>query len=222
MTEKGIYLTEDGSHSIYSKQFGESYHSRHGALQESQHVFIEAGYQAKKALPQINVLEMGFGTGLNAFLTYLRAFRQQIPTYYLGIEAYPIAEEEAMQFNYATLLEAGNQSDVFHQMHQCNWKEERLMAPQFTFEKRNIKIEALSIEPIFDVIYYDAFAPSAQPELWEPPILEKMYNNLRSGGTLVTYCAKGVFKRHLKAIGFKVEALPGPPGKREMTRAWKV
>jgi len=219
--EKGIYLTEDGSHSIFSDKFGESYHSRHGAIQESQHVFINAGLDAMQHLEQVHILEMGLGTGLNAFLTYLHIKNKGQKTNYLGFEAYPLSLDKIAQFNYSDQLGETAQQDFFLQLHQCAWEEPQQMTPFFLFEKRKSLLQDALIDPIYDVIYYDAFAPAAQPELWEIPIMEKMYVALRPNGCLVTYCAKGVFKRCLKSVGFEVEALPGPPGKREMTRAWK-
>ena len=221
MKKSGIYLTEDGSHSYVSDQFGESYHSRHGAVQESQHVFINAGLMAKKSQSTIHVLEMGFGTGLNAFMTLIEAIRLEKKIHYLGIEAFPIAVEDILKLNFVDELNALEYEPLFQQMHTLESHQTSQLHSYFHFEKRIMDIIELESPSIFDVIYFDAFAPAAQPQLWESELLSKMYKALRPGGILVTYCAKGVVKRTLKSVGFKIEAFPGPPGKREMTRAVK-
>ena len=216
-----IITTEDGSHSLESTQFGVTYHSVHGAIQESQIVFIEAAlqYQAtqKKTL---KILEIGFGTGLNAFMTYLEGQKEQLNIDYVGVEAYPIESNMLEQLNYPSELQATTEKELFLAMHKTTTAPTQL-APNFNFLQQRSKFEDLDYQAYFDIIYYDAFAPNAQPELWEEPMLMRMYDALQSGGVLTTYCAKGAFKRSLKKIGFTVEALPGPKGKREMTRAIK-
>ncbi len=217
-----IIETQDGSHSILSHKYGVSYHSKYGAITESRHVFIEAGLfphliKGRKT----SVLEIGFGTGLNAFLTFLEADQRQIPVYYEGIEAYPLSSDQYQQLNYAELLKAEEEKDQFMRLHQSDWGAEISLSPFFSFQKVKMRIEEVDRSNQFDVIYFDAFAPSAQPELWEEEVLEKMFKALSEGGILVTYCAKGIVKRRLKNIGFIVESLPGPPGKREMTRGIK-
>ncbi len=217
-----IFETQDGSHSIFSEAYGVSYHSRYGAIQESRHVFIEAGlYPLLLTRQKIKVLEIGFGTGLNAFLTFLETTRREVEIHYRGIEAYPITAEQARQLNYPAQLQWDDLRPVFLSMHDDTWGETQQLGDRFYFRKDQIRIEALVLEPAFDLIYFDAFAPNAQPELWEEPILSAMYQALTEQGVLVTYCAKGVVKRILKNLGFSVESLPGPPGKREMTRAVK-
>lgn len=218
---KETIITEDGSHTFYVEHLDEYYHSIHGALQESMHVFIQSGLHH---LPQqeITIFEMGFGTGLNAFLTYLEAKKNNQSINYFSIEAYPIEFSKAKQLNYAHELNQTNEQEAFLKMHQSNWNVPQSFE-NFTLSKIHQKIEEFDENTIqkCDLIYFDAFAPSAQPHLWEENILKKMYNLLNPNGVLVTYCAKGSFKRMLKSLGFSLEALRGPIGKREITRATK-
>jgi tRNA U34 5-methylaminomethyl-2-thiouridine-forming methyltransferase MnmC len=218
-----IIETQDGSHSLFSEEYGVSYHSKYGAIKESMHVFIEAGlfYKAIQK-KQLRILEMGFGTGLNAFLTFLEAQRLGLEIHYTGVEAYPVPDELTNQLNYPAVLGEGKRRDIFQRIHRSDWSEPVSLSPEFTFEKQLLPFDGLKLKPHFDLIYFDAFAPSAQPELWESLSMQKMYDALLPGGLLVTYCAKGTFKRTLLNLGFEVEALKGPPGKREMTRAKKL
>lgn len=223
MPQDRIFETQDGSHSVMSEEYGVSYHSRYGAVQESRHVFIEAGlhFQALK-LKEIAVLEFGFGTGLNAWLSLLEAAKHHLNIDYEALEAFPITEAEARKLNYPTLLPAEDLGATFLQMHTCAWGEAVELTPNFTFRKVQQRFEEADYSEQFDVVYFDAFAPNAQPELWERDILEKAHRALRPGGVLVTYCAKGSVKRIFRDLGFEVEAMPGPPGKREMTRCIKT
>ncbi|BDS09888.1 tRNA (5-methylaminomethyl-2-thiouridine)(34)-methyltransferase MnmD [Aureispira anguillae] len=216
-----IIETKDGSHSLTSQQFNATYHSIHGAIQETQTVFIDAALQYKATnQQQLAILGIGFGTGLNAFMTYLAANRQQIAIQYTGVEAYPISLATAQQLNYPSILGVEEEQAQFLKLHQS--KDEVIsLSPYFDFCKRVCHFEELDYTEAFDIIYYDAFAPSVQPELWETALLEKMYRALKPTGVLTTYCAKGVVKRSLKSLGFRVEGIPGPIGKREMTRAIK-
>lgn len=220
MTE--LLTTEDGSSTLKSSQFEALYHSKHGAIQESQVVFIEAGLHRqmnRKGL--ISVLEVGFGTGLNAFLTYLEAQRHHLQITYTGVEAYPIPSALAAQLNYPELLQANAVDQLaFQQMHELK-NVQVPISPQFLFCKAVHTFEAIEVKEAYDVVYYDAFSPSVQPELWELEAFQRMYQAMRPNGVLTTYCAKGAVKRTLKAVGFEIEALPGPIGKREMTRAIK-
>lgn len=217
-----IIETQDGSHSILSQKYGVSYHSKYGAITESRHVFIQAGLYPQIIQSQkVDILEIGFGTGLNAFLTFLEAENKQIEVYYEGIEAFPLDEVQYQQLNYSSLLKLPEQQSNFLRMHEAPWEEDISLGPNFTIRKTKQFFEQIDHKDAFDIIYFDAFAPSAQPELWEENVLSKMHKALRSQGILVTYCAKGVVKRRLKGLGFTVESLPGPPGKREMTRAIK-
>jgi len=216
-----IIETEDGSHSLYSEQFAVGYHSKYGAIQESQHVFIQAGLAPALANKSaVRVFEMGFGSGLNAYLSLLFSNEQQKTIYFETVESFPIPLDQASVLNYASLLEGF--SNDFLAFHQAPWNEPVAITPQFTLYKKSGTIQETTLSGDFDVVFFDAFAPSSQPELWETPVLEKIYEAMASGGIFVTYCAKGVVKRTLRAIGFQVEGIPGPPGKREMIRAIKL
>lgn len=223
LIKRHLITTADGSHSIFAPTLDEHYHSIHGAIQESLHVFIKAGLEAlPKTLDNIHILEMGFGTGLNAFMTYLA--NQAFPNrtiHYTSLEAYPISEEMVLQLNYPITLQAVEQTAVFQQLHQAPWNVSTQITPKFTLTKLHTTLEEVNLPPKFHLIYYDAFAPSAQPELWTTAIFQKLYDALLPDGLLTTYCAKGVVKRGMKNVGFQVEGLPGPPRKREMTRAKK-
>ncbi len=222
MPENEIITTKDGSHSLLSQHFGVSYHSIHGAIQESQHVFINAALRYKAVLKTtLSILEIGLGTGLNAFMTFLESKKRNLNLDYIGYEFYPISIETANTLNYPLLLQAEEESSFFTLLHTCDWETSIVFNEHFSFIKKKKEFETIDVQNQYDIIYFDAFAPNAQPELWEIPFLQKMYNALKDEGVLVTYCAKGEFKRNLKKIGFDVEALAGPPGKREMTRASK-
>ncbi len=223
MEDSNLFITDDGSHSIFSKKYGVSYHSKFGAIEESKHVFINAALRFKAVVQQnISILEIGFGTGLNAYVTFFEAKKRNLIIEYTAVEAYPISIQQAKQLNYKDLLEPGEDSDLFMNLHQAPWNVPFQLNDQYTIKKVLKKFEELDFENQFDIIYFDAFAPGAQPELWSDEILAKMYKALLPDGILVTYCAKGSVKRSLKGVGFTIEALPGPPRKREMTRASKI
>jgi tRNA U34 5-methylaminomethyl-2-thiouridine-forming methyltransferase MnmC len=217
-----IITTSDGSHSILSEKFGVAYHSIHGAIQETQHVFIDAGlaYQAQRK-SEISILEIGWGTGLNSYMTLLESEKRKSPIHYTTIEAYPISLEQAKELNYAENLQQED-AQSFLQLHELEWEKLHTISPYFNFTKHQMLFEKIDFTNQFDIIYFDAFAPNAQAEFWEEDFLSQMYQSLQKGGILVTYCAKGSFKRALKAVGFTVESIPGPPMKREMVRAVKV
>ena len=217
-----VFLTEDGSHSFLSEEFGVLYHSTHGAIQETQHIFIDAGLKhiSSQQLPVISILDMGFGTGLNALMTYLEAERLGLKIHYVAYEKYPLSIEQASALNFNAQLNQGE--DVLPKIHACTWDTVHNLSDFFSFEKRLAGFENIDIHDEFNLIYFDAFAPEIQPELWEEPMMRKMYNALKANGVLTTYCAKGIFKRTLKNLGFIVEGLPGPPHKREITRATKL
>lgn len=220
-----LFLTEDGSHSVYSDELGVSYHSKHGAIQETQHVFINAGlnYILQQSPLEINILEIGFGTGLNAFMTFLESESRAIPIIinYFAIEAYPLSLEQVFDLNYVEQLDAVSYGDIFLKMHSSDWSKVHPLSKKFNFQKLLMNFEDIDFYNHIDLIYFDAFAPDVQPQLWEENLMAKMFNALRLQGVLTTYCAKGVVKRTLKSVGFFIESLPGPPGKREMTRAIK-
>ena len=223
MSDIALFLTEDGSHSLLSHRFGVSYHSRYGAIQETQHVFINAALHFKAEQQQtLSILEIGFGTGLNALMTLLTAKQQALQINYVALEAYPLDVEWVQALNYGEQLADEKAKQYFQALHQNPWNKKVALTEYFNLEKRLERFENLEEKTAFDIIYFDAFAPDAQPELWNEEMMQKMYDALLPGGVLTTYCAKGVVKRTMKQVGFKVEKLPGPPGKREMTRAVKV
>ena len=210
----------DGSTTIHLPDWNESYHSKYGAIQEAYHVFIQNGLNTFNSQP-VCILEIGFGTGLNAFITYLESKKSNQKIDYYGVEAYPISSEEIFQLNYVSELNVVSESEVFKLIHECEWEINNKISALFSLTKRKQFIEQINDHDKFDLIYFDAFGYRVQPELWSTDIFRKMYKSLKSKGTLVTYAAKGVVKRSLIEVGFKVEKLPGPPGKREMFRATK-
>ncbi len=218
-----LIVTADGSHTLFAPQFDEHYHSVHGAIAESEHVFLNAGFaHLPKHLPLVRILEMGFGTGLNAFLTCLAAKNQRRTVCYTAIEAYPIATEQALRLNYAEQLGLPDQQPLFEALHRAAPNQQVSIQPHFCLHQQ---IGDLLTTPLpeahYHLLYYDAFAPTSQPELWTSAVFEQLYHALLPQGILVTYCAKGSVKRALKEAGFVLETLPGPPRKREMTRATK-
>ena len=218
-----ILKTDDGYDTLINTIHNVPYHSRRGSVLESMVVYIQNGlehyYQTLPHTSPIRIFEMGFGTGLNALLTLDHAESRSIPTHYTSIDLYPLPYDTAIQLNYAD----NNNKNVFHHLHKADWGIDVTITPHFTLHKIKTDLQLLSLrDDSIDVIYFDAFAPSSQPELWNELIADKLYNMLSIGGILTTYCAQGAFKRHLKNVGFKVERLPGPPGKREMTRAIKI
>ena len=218
--KREIIQTLDGSTTIHLPDWGESYHSKHGAIQEAYHVFIQNGLFTFHNQP-ITILEIGFGTGLNAFITYLESKKSNQKIDYLGVEAYPISSAEILQMNYVSELNAVYESPIFNRMHECEWEITNEVSPLFSLTKRKQFFDQINDENKFDLIYFDAFGYRVQPELWSTEIFRKMYQSLKSSGTLVTYAARGVVKRSMIEVGFKVEKLPVPPGKREMFRATK-
>ena len=218
--KREILHTLDGSTTIHLPDWNESYHSKHGAIQEAYHVFIKNGLSLFTG-KSISILEIGFGTALNTFITFLESQNTFQTIDYVGVEAYPISIEEVIQMNYVAALNAENYKSAFELMHQSNWEEKIPVAPNFTLTKRNQFFDEISDENQFDLIYFDAFGYRVQPELWSTEIFEKMYKALKVNGVLVTYAARGVVKRSMIEVGFTVEKLAGPPGKREMFRATK-
>jgi tRNA U34 5-methylaminomethyl-2-thiouridine-forming methyltransferase MnmC len=218
--KREIIQTSDGSTTIHLPEWNESYHSKHGAIQEAKHVFIKNGLSLFKGKP-VAILEIGFGTGLNAFITYLESQKVQQSIDYVGIEAYPISSEEVLKMNYISELNAEPERAVFELMHHCDWEEKNSLSAYYHLTKRKQFFDTISDENCFDLIYFDAFGYRVQPELWSTAIFKKMYDSLKNKGVLVTYAARGVVKRSLQEVGFTVEKLEGPPGKREMFRATK-
>ncbi len=216
-----IIVTGDGSHSLFDRSRNETYHSVHGAIQESKHVFIGAGleYSLSVTGDAINVLEIGFGTGLNAILALLFSRQHSRLVNFTTVEAFPLPEEIWSQLNYADQLDA---ADEFVKVQSCSWGDRHAISDNFSLMKCHTRVETFTpAKSAYDVIFYDAFAPSRQPEMWHLSLLEKVCGGLRSPGVFVTYCATGQLKRDLRSLGLNVETLPGPPGKKEMVRALK-
>lgn len=219
-----IIETSDGSHTLYNAALDETYHSTHGALTESLHVFIKEGlhhYLDKKTISIINILEVGFGTGLNALLTCLEAEKLDIQVNYHSLEPFPIDVALLPHLNYTTDL-TENSQQIFEQLHALAWEKSIQVTPHFSLTKSTVSLTEYKPAQVFDIVYFDAFAPRKQPELWELTALEKVVTPLRTAGIFVTYSAMGALKRNLKSLDMVVEAIPGPPGKREMTRGIKA
>ena len=215
-----IKLTGDDTKTIWLPKLNESYHSMHGAWNEGQHVFIVNGISNCEATP-IRALELGFGTGLNALLCALYAIKNKSLLYYHSLERYPLGQAIHKQMHYENKLDA-DFSNLYKLIYQASWEEEVHVDPFFNLKKMNKDFFDFKSEELYDIILYDAFAPDKQSELWTKQALERAFDLIKEGGFLTTYCAKGSFKRMLKTIGFHVETLDGPPGKREMTRAWRL
>lgn len=214
-----LYLTEDGSHTLYSPHFDQHYHSTHGAVQESMHIFIKSGlqhYLEKHQAPSVRIFEVGFGTGLNALLSQL--YFQQINIDYTSVELYPITEDcySNLRFN----LPLAHAEEALLALHRAPWNTGVRLSPTFQLHKLQQDLRLYTPQAI-DVVYFDAFSPEAQPELWDEPIFERLYKAITPGGILVTYCAKGEVRRCLQHVGFEVERIAGPIGKRHILRATK-
>ena len=217
-----LITTEDGSHSIYVPELNEHYHSTHGAIQESNHVFIEAGLkEILKSKSFINIFEMGFGTGLNVFLTLIYSLDHEVDIKYTAIEAFPLESEIFTSLNYGELIKNGTSNNYFEHIHNGKWEQWSILSDGFQLKKQISSLEDFQPENKFDLVYFDAFAPNVQPELWANEVFLRIFNSMNPGGILVTYCCKGDVKRSLKSTGFSIEKLPGSLGKREMLRARK-
>jgi tRNA U34 5-methylaminomethyl-2-thiouridine-forming methyltransferase MnmC len=218
-----IILTGDGSHSLLNTALNETYHSVHGAKRESVHVFVNHGlefFRAQHPTETIKIFEVGFGTGLNALLTASYAENNFQKVSYTSIEAFPLEEELLMKLNYA---ETDEEKKLFRKLHAALWEKDEQINKYFLLNKIRTTLQEITLSAeTFDVIYFDAFAPGKQPELWELPVLDKVCGGLKKDGAFVTYCAKGQLKRDLKTLGLEVQTLPGPPGKKEMVRALKI
>lgn len=219
-----LVLTRDGSHTLHNEALNVYYHSINGALQESVHIFINLGLKEiirqrreTKSEAPIFLFEMGFGTGLNALLTWLEAEKNCIPVHYVTIEAFPIAPEQALLLNYDGLLNTQQLS----QLHHSPWGKTTELSPYFWLEKHKATLQKFETSHSFDAIYYDAFAPTAQPELWTEGIFQKLAGLLKVGGNLTTYCSKSYVQNNLKSAGLVIEKHPGPKYKREVIRAVK-
>lgn len=219
--KREIITTADGSVSLRIPEWDETYHSKHGAVQEADHVFIKNGLSL---FPDgdLSILEIGFGTGLNAFLTLLRDRNSNRSIHYVGVEAYPVLPSEIAAINYPEVCNANELSGIYKEMMSADWEVDIKLSNQFTLKKRNQFFHDIKDIEKYDLIYFDAFGFNVQPELWTEEIFSIMYEALKHNGVLVTYAARSVIRRNLKTVGFTTETLAGPPGKREMTRARKM
>lgn len=224
-----LISTEDGSVTLYVPQLNEHYHSIHGAIQEARHIFIQAGMDdfleghpdftdPKRPL---HILEAGFGTGLNAWLTLNRAEERKIPVCYHTIEKYPLPPDEVSSLNYPEQINPAGRP-LFNALHECPWGSPQQLTPCFSMCKQRGDFRELALPPRFHIVYFDAFNPDVQPHLWTREVFGRFYNALHPGGTLVTYCVKGIVKQALRDVGFTLRRLPGPPGKRQILRATRL
>ena len=230
--KREIIITADGSSTIHIPEWDEQYHSKHGSIQEAYHVFINHGLQhyydrnghlasSQKVKANINILEIGFGTGLNTFITLLEAEKLKLNIDYTGVEAYPVSADEINALNYTQELNAESKAELFKTIHKVSWEDKHEISDGFSLIKRKQFFSEINDTEAYNIIYFDAFGARVQPELWTETIFEIMYKALKPKGVLVTYSAKGSVRRAMQAVGFTVERLPGPPGKREMLRATK-
>ena len=217
--KREIIITSDGSTTIHLPDWNEQYHSKHGAIQEAYHVFIKMGLDLFS--DELSILEIGFGTGLNAMITLLEQQKRSLSINYVGVEAYPVANEEVQKLNYVSELKAEQYQQEFEKLHGVSWGTAQEIKPGFVLTKRKQFFKDITDQNSFNLIYFDAFGARVQPDLWTVEIFKRMYNALKKGGVLVTYSAKGSVRRAMEEVGFEVSRLPGPPGKREMLRAVK-
>jgi tRNA U34 5-methylaminomethyl-2-thiouridine-forming methyltransferase MnmC len=213
-----VKFTEDGSHTLFSERFGECYHSSHGAIQESMHVFINSGLACASS-PSPSILEVGFGTGLNALLSLIYGEENNLPITYSAIELYPLKPAVIQQINYPDIL---GFAEEYRLLHDVEWGESHNITGNFKLKKLEDDLSVVHLNDLYDLVYYDAFSPEIQPELWKARIFEKVAKVCNPGAVLTTYSAKGAVRRALQASGFAVERIPGPPGKREIIRAKKL
>ena len=223
--KRELLKTDDGSMTIHLPDINEQYHSKHGALQEAEHVFLKMGLLPiadKFTENPLSILEIGFGTGLNCLLTYSAAKKNNLKINYIGVEAFPVSTEEWKAMNYGKLLGTNEAEVIFEKLHTVNWEEIESIDDTFALTKQKKEFKDINDVQLFDLIYFDAFGARVQPELWTEAIFKQMYIALNNNGVLVTYSAKGSVRRAMQAVGFTVERLEGPPGKREMLRATKM
>ena len=217
--KREIITTKDGSTSLFIPEWNETYHSKHGAIQEAYHVFIKNGLSIFNG-KSVSILEIGFGTGLNAFITSLEADKNNIVVNYTAVEAFPLTIEEIDAMNFASKIDS-KKADTFSAIHQLNWEVKNQVSDNFYLTKRKQFFQDVNDKECFDIIYFDAFSYDVQPELWSEAIFTKMHTALKTNGILVTYACRTIIKQTMISAGFRVEKLPGAPGKREMLRAYK-
>jgi tRNA U34 5-methylaminomethyl-2-thiouridine-forming methyltransferase MnmC len=219
-----LQTTEDGSHTLFVPDLNEHYHSTHGALQESELVFIQNGlHHIPVCIKEINVLEVGFGTGLNALLTVLESKKQRRKINYVAVEPEPVAADILESLNFSTEIGGSEAAGYYKKICEAGWVYPAYLSDYFIISKIQAKLEDISLkDEQFHLVYFDAFGPDVQPELWTEQVFTQLYKCLKQNGILVTYSCKGTVKRALKAAGFTIEKLPGPPGKREVLRAIKI
>lgn len=217
--KREIITTKDGSTSLFIPEWNETYHSKNGAIQEAYHVFIKNGLSIFNG-KSVSILEIGFGTGLNAFITSLEAEKNNLPIDYTAVEAFPITIEEIDAMNFASKIDS-NKTNIFIAIHQLNWEVKNQVCDNFYLTKRKQFFQDINDKEYFDIIYFDAFSFDVQPELWSEAIFTKMHTALKTNGILVTYACRTIIKQAMISAGFSIEKLPGAPGKREMLRACK-
>ena len=217
--DRELLLTEDGSHTVYVHGLEEPYHSIHGAVQESIHVFIRQGFESagKSAL---SILEIGLGTGLNVILSLASALRNKYEVYYHAVEKYPLLPSEYTKLNFEEFI-SGLPPGVVKKLHEAPWETRFNLSEGFEVYKEHSDFRAMNPQNQFDLVYFDAFAPDKQPELWSEAIFLKIAGLMNAGGILVTYSSKSSVRKALNSCGFNVTKVSGPPGKREMIRALK-
>lgn len=219
--ERSLVTTEDGSHTVYLPELDEHYHSTHGAINESQHVFIQAGLEYLR-LDEPTILEVGFGTGLNALLTLQNSIAKKQKIRYVALEPYPLEADIFKHLNFDDSAEMAAPDNYLQKMHEAQWNFPVFINDDFVLHKLKHTLQETSfMEEAFDVIYFDAFAPAKQPEVWSAENFEKCFQALKPGGVLTTYSSQGQVRRNMQEAGFKTEKIPGPKGKREMLRAIK-
>ena len=223
LENRSIIISRDGSHTLFHPELNETYHSTHGAIQESTYVYIDQGLTLFSGNKEVHIIEVGLGTGLNALLTWNYAEKYKVKIYYHTLEPFPLANELIAELNYPDLMEESVSAERFKNIHEADWGKNVVLSEYFVMCKNNVKLEEENLSPAtYDLCYFDAFAPSKQAEIWSLENITRIFTSLKQNGILVTYCAQGEFKRTLKTVGFEVEILPGPPFKKEMTRGRKI
>lgn len=223
--QREVIITKDGSTTFYIPELNENYHSTNGAILEAQHVFLKHGihlFLEKYDKKNLNILEIGFGTGLNAWLTWLEADKLNIRIDYVGVEAYPISKDEVELLNYAKILNDSSKTTKFEKLHAIQWNEEQQLDQHFSLLKLEQFFEKIDFKNQFDIVFFDAFGFEVQPELWSIPMFQKIYDSLKTNSLFTTYACRSVIKNNLREVGFSTQKLPGAPGKREMLVGWKI